>query len=281
MSSNQGKTNIIRFRYAESNRILIDTFNCLIEKYDSIKTFEVKKVGIYYLLKKLVPCFTVLDDVSKSNSVQSIITLERMILDNYTVLFFLTNFESKKNQDLRYYLFLLDAVETRYKIIDEFLINNPTAFPEFVIDQKNNTVLEDKKTRAHLLQIIKTQNLDAIVNKEIIIKSNWKFKDPNSVNKKYNSYKWQELYEIAKIPKRHAIMLQDYNSSYVHGLGLSLMIDDDFGAYLKVMKSLDFGSIIQSMIVKIILGEFPTETKKISLPNNYIKFMNENWSNWK
>ncbi len=281
MSPNQIKTNIIRLKYSECNRILRNTFNCLIEKFDSIKTLESKNVGIYNILKKLVPCFTILDDVSKSNSVQSIITLERMILDNYTILFLLTNYESKNIQELRYYLFLLDAVETRIKIITEFAANSNIDLPGFVMDQKNNTVEEDKKTRAQLIQIINTKKLDVLVNEEIIKKSNWKFKDSASANKNHNSYKWRELYEIAKIPQRYAIMLQDYNSSYVHGLGLSLMIDNEFGSYLKMMKSLDFGSIIQSMIVKIMLDEFQIETQQITLSNDYEKFMNENWNSWK
>lgn len=255
-------------------------FQCL-KDYESNSSFESKKVGIYKYLKKLIPCFDILFEVSKLNSTQSLITQLRMIVDNYVILYLFTNFSSKEEQLLRYYLFLLDATSSRPKIINNFASNIKHQIPDEAYENANIAVASDNKTTVDLIKLINERQLDAIANKEIISSSNWKFKDKNEKNQNKNRYIWTELYTIAKIPNHHAQILQNYFSSFVHGLGLSLNIKADEEDLTFVILSLDYSVILMSLIIKIIITEFDEETKNLNLHPMILKIINQNWNNWK
>ncbi len=249
--------------------------------YEMDSSFISKKVGVYKHLKKLLPCFDILSKVSGSNSVQSLITLQRMIVDNYAIFFLLTSFSSKEEQLLRYYLYLLDATNSRLKIINNFSSNIKCEIPNETIRNAENAIIADSNSSIELIKLIKENNLYSLVNEEIINKFNWKYKDANKKKQSNNYYKWTELYTIAKIPNHHAQMLQNYYSSFVHGLGISLTIEDDDNLLPFIISTLDFCSILQSMIIKIIMTEFKEETKNVKLKKKTIDFMNDNWNNWK
>lgn len=251
-----------------------------LESYQKISLLENKKVGIYKHLKKLIPCFDVLLNVSRTNSLQSVITLFRMIVDNYAILYLFTNFSSTNEQLLRYYLYLLDAVNSRPKIIKDFSVNIKYKVPEETYRDANNAILFDNKSSTELLKIINQKQLNSLVNEKIIDTSNWKYKDAKEINQNSNRYKWIELYAISRIPKHHAQMIQEYHSSFVHGLGISLMSENDDNVIILLISVLDFCTIIMSLMIKIITTEYKEETNNVLLNQKINDFINDIWNNW-
>jgi len=249
---------------------------------DSEVSLGLKEVGIYRHLQKLIPCFDILLSVSKSDSIQSLITLQRMIVDNYTIFYLLTSHSSKEEQTLRYYLYLLDAAISRPKIIDQFAKGIKSDLPEsaFVNAKiaKNADIIAEK----NLKDKIKATQKSIILANEIIERTNWKFKDSITINQNKNRYSWKDLYTISRIPAYHAEMIQSYNSSYVHGLGMSIMGGrEKKDIYPFKISSLDFCSVLMSLIIKILTIEFEEEISKIEFNNNTIEFMNKNWNDWR
>lgn len=253
-------------------------FANLYDRYDSLTSLNSKKVGIYKHVKKLLPCFDILYEVSKTNSLQSLKALERMIIDNYAILYLLTSHSSKEEQDLRYYLYLLDGANTVAEILDDHLNESPTGIPHDVKkttyearDSNDNTIKELKK-------IIEQINSGFKADPKIIKNKNWKF--INAVPPKGgNCYSWPGLYENAKIPSRLLESMHKYSSQFVHGLGVSLMFDNNSNLAPNINLVLELGRVVQTLIMKILLTEFSDETKSIYLPENLILFMNDNWNN--
>ncbi|MBE9466754.1 MAG: hypothetical protein IMY72_00365 [Bacteroidetes bacterium] len=275
-------------QYIESKKLFMalsielkNAFSSLIH-FDSEVSMELKKVGIYRHLKKLIPCFDILLVVSKSDSVQSLITLQRMIVDNYAIFFLLTSHSSKEEQILRYYLYLLDAVVSRTKIIDQFSKGITSELPKNEYVNANSANILDIESAKNLKEKIRENQRSIILADEIIEKTNWKFKDPSLSNQNKNRYKWSELYSISKIPNHHAKMIQNYNSSFVHGLGISMMVghneNDIFPFRISAM---DFCSVLMSLIIKILTVEFEKEISKVKFNDKTLVFINNNWNNWK
>lgn len=146
-------------------------------------------------------------------------------------------------------------------------------------ENENKAIISDDKASNELLEIIRGLQRNLNVNENIITKSNWKFKDINS-SKNNNRYEWTELYINARIPAHQAKILQDYHSTFVHGLGISLMIETDENLLPFIISTLEFCSILMSLIIKIITTEYCNETKDMVLDKSIIDFMNDNWDNW-
>jgi hypothetical protein len=269
-----------RLIYSFCKKELDSVFKSLYTKYDSITAVNSREVGIYKHVKKLLPCFDLLYEISSTSSIQSLKTMERMIVDNYAILFLLSSHSTEQEKNLRYYLYLLDAVKSRTNIINSFSTQIPDEIPQEIMSNAKSAKDADQETYNDIKELIKDVKLDSLVNENIIEQCNWKYKDGKKSNGR-NCYSWVELYQIAKIPKRHAQVLQDYHSSYVHGLGISLMIGDDDNLLPIIKSTLDFCSVLQTMIIKIIMTSFFKETRDIELPESMSIFMNKNWDDWK
>lgn len=251
-----------------------------INSYEKITSYESKKVGIYRYLKKLIPCFDALRMVSKLNSAQPLITLQRMIVDNYAVLYLLTNHSNKEVQLLRYYLFILDATKSRPDILNNFSSKITLDIPNDAFESAKDAIANDNQSSIELHKLIKEKQLDKLVNNTIIETANWKFKDSKETNQYKNKYNWVDLYKIARIPEHHAEMYQNYHSTYVHGLGMTLMTDKSEAAFPFTVLGFYSCSIIISLIIKIITLEYVDEIKEIKLNPKTIEFMNTSWTKW-
>lgn len=271
---NESSKLFLAFRLELEN--LLQTINT----YEKITSYESKKVGIYKYLKKLLPCFDALRMVSQLNSAQSLITLQRMIIDNYAVLYLLTNHSTKEEQLLRYYLFILDATKSRPNILNDFSSKITLDIPKDSFESANNAISSDKQTSIELCKLIEKHHLDRLVNKNIIESANWKFKDAKAVKQNNNKYNWIELYKISRIPAHHAEMYQNYHSTYVHGLGMSFMTEKEEAAFPFTVLAFYSCSIIISLIIKLITLEFENEMNEIKLHPKTIEFMNDSWNKW-
>jgi hypothetical protein len=262
-------------------RIELDkVFDCLCS-YELQKDFEIKTHGLYRHIKKVIPCFDVIKTVTELNSIQSLLTLKRMIVDNYSVLYLLTSFSSKEEQLLRYYLYLLDAINARPVLIDNFFSSTPVSLDNELLTNAMVTKASDEIASRIILEIIKEKKLDLLVDQSIIDKANWKFRENRKKNQKSNKYNWIELYSVARLPKRHADILQRYHSTFVHGLGISLIAENGKQTYPYILLTLDLCSIIMTLTMKIILNEYPVETKDLTLNKSIAYFMEDNWNSWK
>lgn len=248
--------------YCSLKSDLDKVFDCLI-KYNEVVEVDSKEVWVYAHVKKLLPCFNVFIKISELDSILSMCTLLRMIVDNYSVLYLLTSYSTKNEQLLRYYLYLLDAVETRSKLVT----NSSETSEECKLD--NFRAIEaDKIAREIIEKLIVSYDLKKIVNESIITKRNWKFKDAKSKEK----FNWIQLYEIANIPPQDAATIQDYNSSFVHGLGIPLMLrDSEFINH--TIYTLMICNNIQFYIIKILFQEFKEETRLIRNKINIFKYL--------
>lgn len=256
-------------------KIELDQLFATLNGLDKIETLESKKVGVYKHLKKLLPCFDVLFQISEYSSLQSQFTQQRMIIDNYAILYLLTSFSSKEEQELRYYLYLLDSTTSRPKMLKQFLDNCQYG-------TEKNTSLPDKAIEAdhlatsQLIRLIEQKSLDKLVNEKIIKEANWKFVNPKSFKGK-NKYSWEDLYIISKIKPNIAHIFQHFHSSFVHGLALSLhsQSNDDHSSTIYYKMIFASSNIIKGHIIKILLNEYPDETKNIRLHEKTLEFLKE------
>jgi len=248
-----------------------------LELNESDNSLLSKKYGILKYIKKIIPNFDIISDISELKSVQALLTLQRMIVDNYSIIYLLTSFSSKNEQLLRYYLFLLDGTKSRPKIIEKFSSKSKVNFPKSLVNKAKKIQISDNNATLKLYEIIKEKNLNSLVNESIINNSNWKFKCSKEKKGK-NYYSWTELYKISRIPENQAEMFQNYHSTYVHGLGISLFLNEEDNPLPFVISTLDICSVIISLILKILTNEYPDEIKSIKISENMIEFMNVSWN---
>lgn len=238
-----------------------------------------KEIGIYYLVVNLYSNLDLLKHLATSGAkTQPLITLGRMVIDNYSILFLLSSYSTKNEQKLRYYLYLLDSISVRSEITINFHAGIEHELTEQHRNEKEDLISHDNKIIAKLKAKIISENLENIAQKKDIGKYNWKFPSViNAKNKLY--YSWNELYNIAKIPKPFSETIQKHFSAFVHGLGMVIIYEQKNKTMEESLMSLLM--IIQFLTAQIILNEFPELTKNVILDEEFKLNMYEGWNNWK
>jgi hypothetical protein len=228
----------------------------------SNERFLSKNVLIYRLIKSEIELIEVLYKISEFKSIRSQFTIQRAIVDYYSIIYLLTSYNSKEEQNLRYYLYVLDMLNSRINTHSEIKKETPGEILNAQNQKTYELVEEDKKTRQDVLDIIRTKKLNLAVNENIINKCNWKFKNPENNDK----FSWTQLAENSKIPGRFAIFYQDYASHFVHGIGSSpIIVDDEKIVDTVINETLKFSSILMCLTIKIIVNEFVEETKFVNI----------------
>ncbi len=249
--------------------------------YEGIQSLSSRKVGMYKLIRKLLPCLDVLHKVSYSGSLASFLTLTRMIIDNYAAFYLLTSHSTEQERNLRYYLYLIDGVTTRSNNLKDFHSNVSKNIYEETHQNIQAILGSDSKSVSQLRKYITIHNFDGYISETIIEQNNWKFVHPKSdKNKNGNQHSSIDLYKIAKIPTHYSNAFQKYYSSYVHGLGLTLFTYSDGDELPMICSSLSIIEIIQSLIAKILLEEYKEKLNNINLNQDFITYMNHHWDNW-
>ena len=138
--------------------------------------------------------------------VSSLVTLSRMIVDNYTILHFIhINSKTIEERELRHYLYVLDGVENRIKELRKFpsLTFDLNYIEQTEIDQLaqqiETTMQSDLKAKDQLLKKIRNNPLCNVDMENIIQRRNWKYKKLNNVSQ----------------------FISGYMSEFVHGLCMS------------------------------------------------------------
>lgn len=159
--------------------------------------------------------------------VSSLVTLSRMIVDNYTILHFIhINSKTIEERELRHYLYVLDGVENRIKELRKFpsLTFDLNYIEQTEIDQLaqqiETTMQSDLKAKDQLLKKIRNNPLCNVDMENIIQRRNWKYKKLNNTIKG-NRFSWLELYQQAGIKNSVSQFISGYMSEFVHGLCMS------------------------------------------------------------
>lgn len=236
-----------------------------------------KRIAIFHIFKSIMKNLKFLRKNYEESPFATFAALSRMVVDHYSGFFLLTSYSSKDEQKLRYYLFMIGSLEGRAKTMSEFESSVSSHLPPETILGNKKAIKHDLNAVQKFIEKIETENLKNVTNEKHIKNRNWKFpSEVQAVNNHF--YKWQELYEIAKIPNHFAKAIQQHFSEFTHGLGLTILYTE--GKLDSKISIIAILSIIQSLIGKIILKEFSEELKDVSLNPNFIYQCNYNWENW-
>jgi hypothetical protein len=246
--------------------------------YDNHSNLLDKRNGTYSLFKNLYLNLDFLNQTKSIITTQALVTLSRNIIDNYSVLYLFTSYSTKEEQQLRYYLYLIDSLHNRSDIISDFSEKITTYIPPEGLASAKNSTENDSKIIDYLTFKIENENLSNLVKKEVINMRNWKFK--SEFPSKNNSYNWQELSQIAKIPAHYSSAVQKQYSAYVHGLGLSILYKEANDTNVED-SVFSFLIAIQALIGQIVLKEFQDDLKDINIENEFIDLIKEISTNWK
>ena len=259
---------------------LVKALNSL-KELDKIESHNNRKIGMYKFLKNFSSSFSILFEISETNSISSLFTINRMIVDNYAIFYLLLLHSSEEEKNIRYYLYLMDGIKTRTNLVTNFHSNTHENVKQITENNTQLVIDSDKENLAILKTFIDKNNVNGIVSNEVIKQNNWKFKDPISTkSKRENSFNWVDLYNIAKIPSHYSLAFQNYYSSYVHGLGISILNRPNSNSELIPSLVLSVTAIIQSILIKIISLEYSDFVKTENMDSEFLKKMNHNWENW-
>jgi hypothetical protein len=242
--------------------------------------FRDKRVGVFYHSLKMYYCIEDLITLSENKgSVQSLVTLNRMIVDNYAVLYLLTSHSTPEEQLLRYYLYLFDALKTRSKSLSDFFESCSVLPPESIYNNVMSALEQDSKDMIQIIEMLKKDGIYDMVDPITIEKLNWKFKEHFPKKKRYkNQYSWSELYQVARIPENFSKLIQNYHSQYVHGLGISLMQKPNDDCISIVTSIFDTTNAIIWNTLTILLNTYSDIIKEDLLHENTVRVMKAFWN---
>ena len=232
-------------------------------------------IGIFKIFKNILSNLNLLKDInSKKCATQPFATLSRMIIDNYSILYLISTNSSLKEQELRYYLYLIDSLEGRISSIADFSeqVQNNSLIKDF--QQSEDIIEHDKRAIKNLMNRIKTEKLDEMVSSKTIDKKNWKF----TIENKKDRLSWEDLYNIARIPEKFSKIIQNHYSTYTHGLGMTILYESRNESFIE--STFLLLTILNLNITRILINEYNFEPKKIDLDPKFVNFVNHQWENF-
>lgn len=234
------------------------------------------KIGVYKIFRKLLNNCRFIYETAEISSQQIVMSLARMTIDHYSVLYLLSCYSSRKEQKLRYYLYLLDSFNNRISTITNFSTNFNNMNPD-VLEENKRSNLHDKSVIDKIFQLIKEEGLGLNIADSIIENNNWKFQsDHPAQNKK--TYTWQELYNIARIPPHFSKAIQNHFSSFTHGLGMTILYSEDNPK--STLYVYEFIALLQTLIGKMMILNYSKELKDIEFRRDFLDLGEERWENW-
>lgn len=212
-----------------------------------------------FLLKRVQKSLEILQSIhliyNAHSDTSSLSVLTRVIYEYYATLHLIfVHTTSKKEQMIRFLLYLKDGVSERQKNLEQ---RNMKFDPRYITKEKfvqtekqcNEAIENDKSAIAYINQLLYDKEYSDI-NQEIIEHSNWKYKNM-SRGKNKNTYSWNDL--CALFDEKNATTISGYLSQFVHGLGISYIQDtnDTTPKY-----SISSGIVIMGHIKKLLSQRF-------------------------
>ncbi|MBR5457079.1 MAG: hypothetical protein IKU76_09070 [Bacteroidaceae bacterium] len=244
----------------------------LYKTHNSNKDDNIKSYVLRYIKNTLNVCESINCIYQNTNDFISASTLLRSVIDRIAILFHIYTNDDMETTLLKHYLYLLDGVlyQGRTRIDLDKIVNSTLDDKEFDEFKKNyeieNAILEVQRKnifkKINQLNIIKAGN----VNKDIINKGNWKFKNI----KNCSSFSWGELYSELGIHETFS-KTASFISGHVHGLSISNIDNIDFSKHF-----ITLFAIASSVLTK--LNEFITLFYNEDIQKNNIDFCNSDIS---
>ncbi|MEM5564386.1 hypothetical protein WNY78_04705 [Psychroserpens sp. AS72] len=232
--------------------------------------FTTREIGILKLTKNLIECFSVLEHLLKNHSLQAILSMHRTIIDNYSVLYLITEKGTLLEKDIRYKLFLLDAINSKHEVVNKFKKDSEKDPKKYNLEDNNKAIEKDlRNKRKFNLDLEKFVNNKQLA-KNILTQNNWKFKDilNNGKQQNKNRYNWIDLYQIARIPEHHSFVFQKYYSSFTHGLGLSIFTREENEILPFIATTYTTTALIGTITIEMLIKHFKINTRKANLSKN-------------
>jgi len=248
-----------------------------LNKYEIEIDYSDIRQGQYLISKDLYYRFKSLCLILNTPSEAALYSISRGIIDTYSVLYMISCFSGKEENYLRYLLYLLDAVRSRSNSLDIFTKNVDNLSKDSLtgIQMAKQSDLEAEN---RILDIIKQKKWTFKIDESNIQKSNWKYIDISGKFYK-NAYNWNELYQIARIPPHLSIMFNSLYSSFIHGLGVSIMKSENDDK-VQDQFTVDFFMLLIGFIIKINNINFPNELKEFNSKCVDQFIIDSSWELW-
>lgn len=255
--------------YLKQLQIITDSLEI---KYNSNNLFD-RRIGVFHQFRSIVTNLNFLSETNESSSFTTFATLSRMIIDNYATFFLVTSYNTNEEQELRYALCFIDSLKSRIKTTTEFASAQKN-LPKDIIEINKKAIENDRIAIERFSSNIYSKKLNTLVNDKIIEKANWKFQS-SMIAKNGHSYSWEEMYQIAKIPKHFSSAIQNHFSQFTHGLALSVLYNngnkDSKESILAIL------NMIQMLIGKIMIERYSEDLKNSRIDKEFIEVCNLTW----
>lgn len=251
--------------------------NVLDKNYPENSSILNRNIGIYKIFKNLLSNLKLLRDLdSKDCATQPFATLSRMIIDNYSVLFLISKHSDSKEQDLRYYLYLMDSLNGRINSIRNFSdqIQNNSLIKD--LKESEATIEHDKRAIKTITKLIEKNKLHKLVSDKVIKDRNWKF--TKGVTNKKERLSWEDLYNLARIPKKFSKIIQNHYSTYTHGLGMTILYESRNETFFQ--STFLLLSLLNLNITQILIDEYKLQPDKMDLDLEHLIFVRHQWENY-
>lgn len=236
-----------------------------------------RNIGIYKIFKNIISNLRLLKDLdSKECATQPFATLSRMIIDNYSILYLISKHSDSKEQDLRYYLYLMDSLNGRINSITNFSdqVQNNSLIKDF--KESKDTIEHDERAINTITKLIEKNKLDELVPKKVIEDRNWKF--TTGIKSKKNRLSWIDLYNIARIPNKFSEIIQNHYSTYTHGLGMTILYESRNDTFFK--STFLLLTLLNLNIARILIDEYKLQPGKMNLDPEFLIYVKHQWENY-
>lgn len=236
-----------------------------------------RQIGIYKVFKNVLSNLKFLKRINAEKcATQPFATLSRMIIDNYAVFYLISTYSSIREQELRYYLYIMDSLEGRIKSIQDLnkAVQNNSLIKNF--QESKEIIRHDKRAIKNLMARINADQLDKMVSARVIDRRNWKF--TNGDPKQKERLSWEELYNIARIPKRFSKLIQTHYSTYTHGLGMTILYESRNESFIE--STFLLLNLLNLNLARILINEFNLQPDKMDMDPQFIGLINHQWENY-
>lgn len=198
---------------------------------------DIPSYALEFIHKVLIQASTMVKISRDRKDYNTVCALVRILADNIASINLIYGSEYAEEKALRHFLYIIDGVSLRYKLLTGHPMHYDGTIPQESFDALKKQVQGAKENADNCIYFCTNaiKMLPVYVmhgsDVDIFIKTkNWKFK---TVNKPKESYTWKEMYGMLNIKEGKEMF--SFFSQYVHGLSVSNIATgnkDDFQAPL-------------------------------------------------
>lgn len=215
--------------------------NLIVEKakqvYPNPAINDIPAYALEFIHKVLIQASTMVKISRDREDYNTVCALVRILADNIASINLIYGSEYTEEKTLRHFLYIIDGVSLRYKLLNGHPMQYDGTIPQESFDALKTQVEGAKENADNCIcfctDAIKMLPVYVMRGSEVdtlIRTKNWKFK---TVDKPKENYTWKEMYGMLNIKEGQDMF--SFFSQYVHGLSVSNIATghkDDFQAPL-------------------------------------------------